>query len=138
MKAVQVREFGDESVLLYEDVPEPEIGPDEILISVRSAALNRGDLGRRSGAFRGPAAAPLPLIIGWDVAGDVLSLGANVTGFSPGQRVVSLLPSGGYAEQAAAPATLRRQFRMALVTTRRRACRLSISAPGLPFLIQVN
>ena len=106
MKAVQVHEFGDESVLRYEDVPEPEIGPDEVLISVRASALNRGDIGRRSGAFRGPAAAPLPLIIGWDVAGDVLSIGANVTGLRPGQRVVSLLPSGGYAEQAAAPAQL--------------------------------
>lgn len=106
MKAVQVHEFGDESVLRYEDVPEPEIGPDEVLISVRSSALNRGDISRRSGAFGGPGTIPLPLIIGWDVAGDVLSVGANVTGLSNGQRVVSLLPSGGYAEQAAAPAQL--------------------------------
>ena len=106
MKAVQIHDFGDESVLHYEDVPDPEIGPNEVLISVRAAALNRGDISRRSGAFRGPAAAPLPLIIGWDVAGDVVSVGGNVEGLRPGQRVVALVPSGGYAEMAAAPALL--------------------------------
>jgi NADPH2:quinone reductase len=103
MKAVRIHEFGDESVLRYEDAPDPTIGPDEVLISVKAAALNRGDLGRRS---RPGQNLVLPFIIGWDVAGDITALGANVTGLRPGQRVVSLLPAGGYAELAAATADL--------------------------------
>lgn len=103
MKAIRIHEFGDESVLRYEDAPDPVIGPDEVLVTVRAAALNRGDLGRRS---RQGQNVSLPFIIGWDIAGDVVSVGAAVSGLAPGDRVVSLLPSGGYAELAAAPAGL--------------------------------
>ncbi len=104
MKAVLVHEYGDESVLQYEDVPDPEPSAGEVLIRVRASALNRGDLGRRAGRF--PMAGPLtePLIIGWDIAGDVVSLGAGVSGFSAGQRVVARLDQGGYAEMALAKA----------------------------------
>ena len=101
MKAIRVHEYGDESVLKYEEVADPAIGPDGVLVRVRAASINRGDLSRRAGTN---ATAPLtePLIIGWDVAGDVVEVGSEVENVKVGQRVVVRLPSGGYAELAAA------------------------------------
>ena len=101
MKAIRVHEYGNETVLRYEDVADPAIGPDGVLIRVRAASINRGDLSRRAGTN---ATAPLaePLIIGWDVAGDVLEIGSEVENVHVGQRVVVRLPQGGYAELAAA------------------------------------
>ncbi|MBI2855518.1 MAG: zinc-binding dehydrogenase [Chloroflexi bacterium] len=103
MKAVRIHEFGDEGVLRYEDVPDPSIGSKDVLVQVRAASINRGDLGRRAGG--GGAAPPsIPLIIGWDVAGEVVQVGPEVDKLRVGQRVVVRLPEGGYAELAAAPA----------------------------------
>lgn len=104
MKAVRVHEYGDENVLRYEDAPEPVAAEGAVLIRVRASALNRGDLGRRGGLF--PGAGPLvePLIIGWDVAGDVVTVGPGVSSFAPGQRVVARVDGGGYAELVAAKA----------------------------------
>ena len=101
MKAIRIHEYGDESVLIYEEVADPTIGPDGVLIRVRAASINRGDLSRRSGTN---ATGPLtePLIIGWDVAGDVVETGSQVENVRVGQRVVVRLPEGGYAELAAA------------------------------------
>ena len=103
MKAVRIHEHGDESVLRYEDAPDPAFGADEVLVRVRAASINRGDLGRRSFGFM---IASLPAIIGWDIAGDVVEVGANVRGLKPGQRVVAMVNGGGYAELAPAPAAL--------------------------------
>ena len=103
MKAAVVNQFGAEDVLRYEDVEDPAPGADETLVRVRAAAVNRGDLGRRSGSYGG-GAIDLPLIIGWDVAGEVQSLGAGVSGPPPGSRVVARIPQGGYAELAVASA----------------------------------
>ena len=103
MKAVRIHEHGDEGVLRYEDAPDPAIGPDEVLVRVRAASINRGDLGRRSFGFMIQS---LPAIIGWDIAGDVVDVGANVASLRPGQRVVAMVNGGGYAELAAAPAVL--------------------------------
>jgi len=102
VKAAVVHEFGAEEVLRYEDVSDPTPAPDEVLIRVRAAGINRGDLGRRMGTYA--AAVALPFIIGWDIAGTVASAGQDVTGFRPGDRVVARVPQGGYAELAAAPA----------------------------------
>jgi NADPH:quinone reductase len=101
MKAAVINEYGDENVLSYEDAPDPVIGPDEVLIRVRAASINRGDFGRRAGYFQ---AGQTPLIIGWDIAGDIEQVGANVKTFTPGQRVVAQVMGGGYAELAASPA----------------------------------
>ena len=103
MKAVRIHEHGDEGVLRYEDAPDPAIGPDEVLVRVRAASINRGDLGRRSFGFMIQS---LPAIIGWDIAGDVVDVGANVASLRVGQRVVAMVNGGGYAELAAAPAVL--------------------------------
>ena len=105
MKAICIHEYGDESVLKYEDVPDPTMGPEDVIIRVRAASVNRGDLSRRSGGIS-PAPLSKPLIVGWDVAGDVEEIGSEVDSVQVGQRVVARLPDGGYAERASAPANV--------------------------------
>ena len=105
MKAICIHEYGDESVLKYEDVSDPTMGPEDVLIRVRAASVNRGDLSRRSGGIS-PAPLTQPLIVGWDVAGDVEEIGSVVSNVQVGQRVVARLPDGGYAERASAPANV--------------------------------
>jgi NADPH2:quinone reductase len=100
VKAVRIHKFGDERVLQYEDAPDPVAGPADVLIRVRAASVNRGDLGRRAGTYT--TNLPLPMILGWDIAGDIVQVGAEVTNVHVGQRVVARIPSGGYAELAIA------------------------------------
>jgi NADPH2:quinone reductase len=105
VKAAVIHELGPEEVFRYEDVPDPQIRPRQVLVRVKAASINRGDLGRREGSYRGvTAAAALPLILGWDVSGVVEQVGSEVTGRSVGQKVVATLPQGGYAELAAVSA----------------------------------
>jgi NADPH2:quinone reductase len=98
MKAAQIHEFGTEDVLRYEDAPDPTPGAGRLLVRIRAAGINRGDLGRRRGTYAGGAR--LPLIIGWDIAGTVEALGPEVSGPPPGTRVVARIGQGGYAELA--------------------------------------
>ena len=102
MKAIRIHKFGDtEEVLQYEDVPVPEPKEDEVLIKVEAAALNRADLSLRKGAYR-ISSDQLPVIPGREFAGLVEKLGANVSEFKFGQRVVAYPSLGGYAEYAVA------------------------------------
>ena len=86
MKAIRFHEFGEVEVLKYEDVPDPVIGDDEVLVRVKAAALNHLDLRIRSG--KSPRPVDLPHIGGVDVAGDVEAVGKNVTDIKPGAKVV--------------------------------------------------
>lgn len=99
MKAIRVHEHGDESVLRYEDVPDPEPAPRRVVVRVHAASINRGDLARRAGTYGG-APSPLPFTPGWEVAGTIESLGAEVQGFALGDRVIAQMGDGGYAEKA--------------------------------------
>lgn len=87
MKAVIFKEHGDPNQLLYRtDVPEPQIGPEEVLLRVRACALNHLDIWTRQGI---PGITiPLPHILGCDIAGEVEQIGTNVKGISKGLRVV--------------------------------------------------
>ncbi len=98
MKAIRIHQFGPtDEVLQYEDIPRPEPGPQELLVKVEAASLNRADLGLRRGTHRiGPEA--LPVIPGREVAGTVSAVGPEVQGFQMGQRVVAQPSLGGYAE----------------------------------------
>lgn len=86
MKAIRYHEFGEVDVLKYEDVPEPELGDDEVLVRVKAASLNHLDLRLRSG--KSPRPVDLPHIGGVDIAGDVERTGKNVKDIAPGTRVV--------------------------------------------------
>ncbi len=87
MKAVVQKGFGGLEVLSHEDVADPAVGPGDVLVRVRAAALNRLDILQRSG----PALLPgfsLPHIAGMDVAGTVEETGAGVELFHRGDRVL--------------------------------------------------
>ena len=86
MKAAYIEEFGGPEKLIYGDRPEPEPGPSEILLRMHASALNRLDIGLRSGNSR--YSGGLPRILGCDIAGEVAHLGTGVDGFSVGDRVI--------------------------------------------------
>ena len=84
MKAIRIHEDGEPEVLRYEDAPDPEAGPGEVLIRLRAASLNRLDLWVRKGL----PSVPKPRILGADGAGTVEALGDGVEHLEVGQRVV--------------------------------------------------
>jgi NADPH:quinone reductase len=98
VRAVQIDEFGGPEVLQVVDLPTPDPAEGEVLIEVARAGLNFGDTHQRENSYL--AKFELPLVLGGEVAGTV----ARGDGFEQGQRVVAMLPSGGYAEYAIAPA----------------------------------
>ena len=102
MRAVLVTEPGGPEVLEWQEVPDPEPGPGEVLIDVAAAGLNRADLLQRQGLYPPPPGAPpYP---GMECSGRVVATGAEVTGWKPGDEVCALMAGGGYAEKAAVPA----------------------------------
>ena len=98
MRAVLVREPGDESVLGLGDAPAPVLGPSDVRIRIRATALNRADLMQRQGLY--PPLPGVTPILGLECAGAVAEVGPEVHDFRVGQRVMALLPGGGYAEEA--------------------------------------
>src|SRR5260370_6659958 len=100
MKAVIVEKPGDESALKIAEVPDPSIKPDEILIRVRAAGVNRADIMQRQGFYPPPPGASE--IIGMECAGEVVVVGDSVKGWKVGDRAMALIPGGGYAEKAVA------------------------------------
>ena len=102
MRAVVISEPGGPDVMRIEDVPDPVPGPDEVLVTIAAAGVNRADIMQRQGFYPPPPGAPeYP---GLECAGQVAAVGANVTDWEPGDQVCALLAGGGYAEQVAAPA----------------------------------
>lgn len=83
-----------------QEVPRPSPGPEEVLVRVRAATLNRADLGVAAGHAHG-AMGGVGTILGLDFAGEVAAVGGAVTGVKPGDRVTAAGP-GGYAEYAVA------------------------------------
>lgn len=86
MKAVVFERYGGIEVLEFKDVPEPKIGPNDVLIHVRAAACNFNDIWARRGA---PTQEPLPHISGSDVAGEVVEVGEAVQTVKVGDEVVA-------------------------------------------------
>ena len=84
MKAVRIHQFGGPEVLTYEDVAEPVLRKDHVLVRVRACALNHLDLWVRKGL----PGVQLPHILGSDIAGEVVESGEYVVDVKPGQRVL--------------------------------------------------
>ncbi len=84
MKAVRIHEFGGPEVLRYEDVADPKLRKDRVLVRIRACALNHLDLWVRKGL----PGVKLPHILGSDIAGEIAELGEYVTGLTVGQRVL--------------------------------------------------
>lgn len=99
MKAMLVDEKQN---LVWSDVPDPDIKPDEVLVKIRAAALNRADLLQRKGQYPSPEGCP-PWM-GLEIAGEIIEVGeeaAKCSAWKVGDRVCALLGGGGYAEMVA-------------------------------------
>jgi NADPH:quinone reductase len=99
MKAWQVRELGEpRHVLALAEVPDPEPGPGQVLVRVLGATTNFPDVLMCRGLYQ--VRPPLPYIPGIELCGSVLAAGPGVTGFAPGDRLISAPAGGAFAELA--------------------------------------
>jgi 2-desacetyl-2-hydroxyethyl bacteriochlorophyllide A dehydrogenase len=108
MKAVVIRRYGAAEVLQYEDVEQPKIEPTQLLVKVRASSVNPIDWKIRQGMLSLITGNKFPKILGFDVAGDVVAVGSDVTRFKAGDAIYggTSFPGGGYAEFAAVPENL--------------------------------
>ena len=107
MKAIQIRELGDDADLHLTEVAEPRPKDDEVLVEVKAVGVNYADLQMRRGRYGGRR--PLPYVPGFEAAGVVLQPGRGVTEWLPGRRVMGTVlreTCGCYAERAVMPAWL--------------------------------
>jgi NADPH:quinone reductase-like Zn-dependent oxidoreductase len=88
MRGIAYDRFGGEDVLqLRDDLPDPPVGPDVVLVRVHAAGVNPVDLGIRAGRLAGSFPHHFPIVPGWDVSGVVEAAGPAVTAFAPGDEV---------------------------------------------------
>ncbi len=99
MKAIRIHQFGDPEVMQLEDVPDLEPSAQDVLVSIKAVGVNPVDTYIRSGLY--PVAPDPPFTPGFDAAGEVQAVGAEVIDFKLGDRVyVGFSKTGTYAEQA--------------------------------------
>src|SRR6266540_2595305 len=101
MRAVVITTHGGPEVLRVEQRPDPPVGPGEIRIAVRAAGINFADTMARSGMY--PDAPKPPCVVGYEVAGEVESVGEGVDSFAVGDQVLAGTRFGGYAELVSVP-----------------------------------
>jgi putative PIG3 family NAD(P)H quinone oxidoreductase len=102
MTAIEIRQFGGPDELVPARRPLPKAGPAEVLVAVEAAGVNRPDVLQRQGGYAPPpGATDIP---GLEIAGRVVALGADVTGWRIGDAACALVAGGGYAEYCTAPA----------------------------------
>ncbi|BAY10271.1 NAD(P)-dependent alcohol dehydrogenase [Calothrix sp. NIES-2098] len=108
MKAVVIRRYGSAEVLQYEDVEQPKIQPDQILVKIHASSVNPVDWKIRQGMLQLLTGYNFPMILGFDLAGEVVEVGSSVRRFQPGDAIYgsTAFPGGAYAEFAAIPETL--------------------------------
>ena len=105
MKAAVIYEYGGPEVLRCEEIPQPVIKANEVLVEVHAASVNPVDWKQRKGNHRLFLKARFPVVPGYDISGRIVDCGANVRGFSAGDEVFTRLTrrfGGAYAEFAAA------------------------------------
>ena len=96
MTVVAISKPGGPEVLIPEQRSVPQPGPDEILVKVMAAGVNRPDVAQRSGAYPPPpGASDLP---GLEISGEVVAVGSNAKRHKIGDKVMSLVAGGGYAQ----------------------------------------
>src|SRR5690606_21851423 len=94
---------GKPDVLKIAEGPVPTPGPGEILVRVAWAGVNRPDCAQRSGSYPPPPGASK--ILGLEVSGEVVAVGADTARWQPGDQVCALCNGGAYAEYVAVPGT---------------------------------
>jgi len=100
VRAVVLHSHGGPEVLTLEEVDEPVVGPEEVLVDIRATALNRADLLQRMGLYPSPAweAQEIP---GMELSGTVRATGQRVVMWQPGDEVMGIVAGGAYAERIA-------------------------------------
>jgi NADPH2:quinone reductase len=100
MKLIRVHQFGGPEALAYEDGPQPQPGPGQVLVKNAAIGVNYIDTYHRTGWYK----LPLPVTPGVEAAGSVEAVGEGVTDFRPGDRVGFFTGPGHYAEYSTPPA----------------------------------
>ncbi len=97
MKAVLCKQFGPPESLVIEELPSPTAGPGEVVVSVKAASLNFPDVLIIQNKYQFKP--PLPFSPGSELAGVVKEVGAGVSGFKPGDKVIAYTTYGAFAEE---------------------------------------
>ncbi|MCA8924191.1 MAG: NADP-dependent oxidoreductase [Planctomycetes bacterium] len=103
MKAARIHAYGGPDELRVEEAPRPRPGPRDLLVEVHASSVNPIDCKLRGGAMRGLLRYPLPLVLGFDLSGVVVEVGARCSRFQPGDAVYASPDQrriGTYAEFA--------------------------------------
>jgi NADPH:quinone reductase-like Zn-dependent oxidoreductase len=108
VKAIAMNRYGGPEVLSEMELPDPKVGPDTVLVRVRTAGVNPVDWMVREGYLDGAFPAHFPIVPGWDVAGVIEIAGPAVAGFAAGDEVIGYarrdeIQHGTYAELVPAP-----------------------------------
>ncbi|MEZ8468090.1 NADP-dependent oxidoreductase [Vibrio splendidus] len=109
MKAVYLEEYGNSQNLTFGDIAKPTIAPNQVLIKVQGAGVNPVDWMVREGFLQASGQHKMPLIVGWDAAGQVVEKGNNVSNLKLGEQVYVYAPiseQGAYAEYLAVDSRL--------------------------------
>lgn len=101
MRAVVLTSYGEPEVLTLADVPDPEAGPEDVVVEVVATALNRADLLQRRGFYPEPGPKRAHEIPGMELSGRVVAVGSRVAAWSPGDEVMAIVSGGAYAERVA-------------------------------------
>jgi NADPH:quinone reductase-like Zn-dependent oxidoreductase len=101
MRAVVITKHGGPEVLQVQERPDPPVGPGEVRIAVRAAGINFADTMARTGLY--PDSPKVPCVVGYEVAGEVESVGEGVESFRPGARVLAGTRFNGQAELVTVP-----------------------------------
>jgi NADPH2:quinone reductase len=104
MKAIRIHEFGGTEKLTLDEIEKPQPKAGEVLIKVAAAGINYADTMMRSGNYL--TRPELPFTLGFEAAGTIEEIGAEVSNVRVGQRVLTWLSGGGYAEFVTADAAI--------------------------------
>ncbi|WNV08110.1 NAD(P)H-quinone oxidoreductase [Tardiphaga sp. 709] len=100
MKAVAFDHFGGPEALHYVEVPSPSVRPNDLIVHVAAAGINRADINYREGRYGKEPNFGDSDLAGLEIAGTVVDVGGAVTQFKPGDRIMGITGGGGYAELA--------------------------------------
>ncbi len=104
MQAMQIRKYGDNSLLEQVELPMPEPLPQQVLVELKATAINPVDYKIRSGFMTKMMQKEFPFTLGWEGAGIIRKIGAEVKGFQVGDEVMvmpNFMQGGTYAEYLA-------------------------------------
>jgi len=107
-KAVRIHSYGNASVLAYEDAPIPTVTGEDVLVKIHATSINPVDWKVREGYLKDFIPHKLPLILGWDLAGEIVAMGEQVKDWNVGDAVYSrpdIARDGTYAEYIAVRAS---------------------------------